>query len=139
MADKTIECAYNTNPSAVAAAATVTAAITGATQANPCVVTAAAHGFANGDVVAFASVGGMTQLNATTAVVANATANTFELTGVNSSGFGAYTSGGVATKLQAVGATADVRVIYKDTLPDDRIVDALMRAREAFIEQASRR
>ena len=42
---------------------------------------------------------GMDDLNTETAyTVANKATNTFELTGVDSSGFDAYTSGGVATK-----------------------------------------
>lgn len=140
MPDRTIECRYNDPPSAVAAPRSVTAAITGATQANPCVITAVGHGFQNGDAVALAGLGGMVELNNFAApAIANATANTFELAGVNSTGFTPYTSGGTATKLQAVGANADVRVLYKDTLPDERIVDALQRIREAFIEQGSRR
>ena len=41
----------------------------------------------------------MADLNTETAyTVANKATNTFELTGVDSSGFDAYTSGGVATK-----------------------------------------
>ena len=37
--------------------------ISGATQANPCVVTATSHGFSNGDEIYIASVVGMTELN----------------------------------------------------------------------------
>ena len=40
-----------------------TAAITGATQANPCVITAVAHGFSSGDRVSISDVVGMTELN----------------------------------------------------------------------------
>ena len=74
------------------------AAITGATQANPVVVTAVAHGFENQDDVLISGVQGMTQLNGRYFTVSNATADTFELTGINGTGFGAYTSGGTATK-----------------------------------------
>lgn len=73
--------------------------ITAITQANPAVVTATAHGFATGDLVAIAAVGGMTALNGNTYIVEVLTANTFELVGVNSTGFAAYTSGGTATPL----------------------------------------
>jgi hypothetical protein len=73
--------------------------IAGATQANPCVISSIAHGLSNGNTVRIADVGGMTQLNGNTYTVANVTANTFELSGVNSTGYGAYTSGGTATRL----------------------------------------
>ena len=68
--------------------------ITGVTNANPCVVTSANHGRSNGDKVQIASVGGTTQLNGNVYTVANATTNTFELSGINSSSYGTYTSGG---------------------------------------------
>lgn len=69
--------------------------ITGATQANPCVITAAAHGLNAGDLIRIDGVGGMTQLNERTYTVANPTANTFELAGVDSTAYDAYTAGGV--------------------------------------------
>lgn len=73
--------------------------ITGVTKANPAVVTATAHGFSNGDVVVIASVGGMTELNNRIFTVANVTANTFELSGINSSSYTTYTSGGTAAEI----------------------------------------
>ena len=73
--------------------------ISGATQANPVVVTATAHGFSNGDKIAIRNVVGMTELNIETAyTLANVATNTFELTGIDGSGFTGYASGGVATK-----------------------------------------
>lgn len=74
-------------------------AITGITKANPAVVTAVAHGFSNGDIVAIASVAGMTQVNGLNFIVAGKTTDTFQLSGVDSSGYGVYTSGGTATLL----------------------------------------
>src|SRR3990167_2128088 len=81
--------------------------ITGATQANPCVITIAAHGYSNGNEVYISGVGGMTQLNGRNFKVANVTANTFSLqymdgTAVNSTAFGAYTSGGTAAKIYEI-------------------------------------
>lgn len=73
------------------------ATITGATQANPCVVTANAHGFSNGDLVYISGVVGMTQVNNRLSAVAGATANTFQLSGVDSTGYTAYSSGGTAS------------------------------------------
>src|SRR6056297_1513414 len=76
--------------------------ITGATQADPVVVTSTAHGLSNGDEVYIAGVGGMTQLNGRNFLIANVAANTFELrdlngTDVDGTSYGAYTSGGTAT------------------------------------------
>lgn len=68
--------------------------ITAATKANPAVITAAAHGFANGEIVRITGVSGMTQLNNNVYTVANATANTFQLQGVNSTGYNSYTGNG---------------------------------------------
>lgn len=78
--------------------------ITGVTQANPAVVTSAGHGFVNGDWVFITGVLGMTQLNGNTYIVAGAAANTFQLHDldgnvINSTAYGAYTSGGTAARL----------------------------------------
>ena len=84
--------------------------ISGATQANPAVVTATGHGFANGDEVYISSVVGMTELNKKYYLVANKTTNTFELTDVdgnniNSTGFTAYASAGTAARVYTVTTT----------------------------------
>jgi len=76
--------------------ATHTARITAATKANPCVITAAAHGFNNGDTVYIDEVVGMTELNENSYTVANKTTNTFELSGTDSSAYTTYISGGNA-------------------------------------------
>jgi len=78
--------------------------ITGATQANPCVVTSTAHGFSNGDEVYISGVAGMTELNNRNFKVNNVAANTFELqymdsTDVDSSAFGAYSADGTASRI----------------------------------------
>lgn len=75
------------------------ATITAITKANPAVVTATAHGFANGAVVSLAGIVGMVELNGVTAAIKRLTADTFELVGVDSSEFTNYTSGGEATSL----------------------------------------
>lgn len=85
------------------------ATITGATKANPCVITATGHGFKTGVQVTIASVGGMTQLNGNTYTITRIDANSFSLDGVNSTAYGTYTSGGTATTykyLQDVTRTA---------------------------------
>lgn len=78
--------------------------ITGATRANPCVITSNAHGFSNGDWVFISGVLGMTQLNGNTYIVAGVAANTFQLHDldgnlVNSAGYTAYASGGSVARL----------------------------------------
>lgn len=83
--------------------------ITGITQANPGVVTSTAHGLSNGDHVYITGVVGMTEVNSSTVpyVVANKGTNDFELTtvagaNVNTSGYTAYSSGGVANRILEV-------------------------------------
>lgn len=76
--------------------ATTTYSITGATAADPVVITATAHGFSNGDEVFISGVIGMTELNDKTFTVANAATNTFELSGVDGSAYTAYSSSGTA-------------------------------------------
>lgn len=73
--------------------------ISGITLANPGVVTSTSHGFSNGDVVILA-IAGMVQLNQVACRVANVTTNTFELEGIDTSGYTAFTSGS-ATKVTA--------------------------------------
>jgi hypothetical protein len=78
--------------------------ITGATTANPVVVTAVAHGFSDGDQVRIDDVEGMTELNGQEFLVANKADDTFELTdldGVDIDGtaYADYVSGGEARKM----------------------------------------
>lgn len=70
--------------------------ITDVTKANPGVVTATAHGFENTDTVTISGVLGMTELNGNTYTVANKADNTFQLSGINTTGFTTYVSDGVA-------------------------------------------
>jgi hypothetical protein len=72
--------------------------ITGITQANPAVVTSNGHLLSNGNVVLLSGVKGMTEVNGETFTVANAAANTFELTGINSTAYTTYVSGGEIRK-----------------------------------------
>ena len=76
--------------------------ISGATKANPVVITAS--GFSDGDHVKILSVEGMTELNENVYVVANAGAHTFELNdddgnNIDGTGFTTYISGGTAQKV----------------------------------------
>lgn len=83
-------------------------AITGITVANPAVVTyGGADTFANGDRVWISGVLGMTQVNNREFTVANVNtgANTFELSGVNSSAYTPYSSAGTVEKIVEVATT----------------------------------
>lgn len=89
-------------------------AITGASQANPCSITATAHGYSTGDTVWIEGVGGMTNLNGRYFVITVTGANTFTLDGENSTTYPAYTSGGTAEKVVEVAtpyATADLPLV----------------------------
>lgn len=71
-------------------------AISGATQANPCVVTTAAHSLQDNDTVVIASVTGMTDINGTW-VINVLSSTTYQLLGKNTSASTAYSSGGTST------------------------------------------
>jgi len=78
--------------------------ITGATKANPVVITAVAHGLSNGDQVKIDNVLGMTELNNKSYLVADKTDDTFELTDLDSvdidgTAFTTYISGGEVRKM----------------------------------------
>ena len=68
--------------------------ITGATQANPVVITAPSHGLSNGDAAKIRDIVGMTELNGRSYTAANVTTDTLELTGVDGTTYSTYVSGG---------------------------------------------
>lgn len=68
--------------------------ITAITQANPGRVTVNAHGYSNGDQVLIEDVSGMTEVNHEVFTVTVVDANNFTI-GVDTSGYTAYTSGGI--------------------------------------------
>jgi len=84
--------------------------ITGITNANPAVVTSAAHGLSNGNTVIIKGLiqpyngfvdstkTNITELNNGVYTVANVAANTFELTGINTTSWNRYGSAGQAWK-----------------------------------------
>lgn len=73
--------------------------ISGATAADPVVITATSHGFTNGNHIKITGVEGMTELNGLEVVVANKTDHTFECLGLDGTTFTAYTSGGIAKQM----------------------------------------
>jgi hypothetical protein len=94
------------------------ATITGITAANPPVVTAASHGFSDGDKVYITDVEGMTDVNKTTFWIEDKTDNTFELVDedgddIDGSSFSAYASAGFARRVPAI------RYEYQYLLPTD--------------------
>jgi hypothetical protein len=76
-----------------------TETISGATQANPVVLTITGTTLSNGDRIFVKDIAGMVELNNREFTVANKTTNTIELSGVDGTGFTAYTSGGTAGKI----------------------------------------
>jgi len=89
-----------------------TQTITNITQANPAVVTVASHGYSNGDDVWINSVVGMTEVNGRRFRIANVTTNTFELSGVDSTGYTAYTSGGTAASVYEIASPFTESMLY---------------------------
>ena len=69
--------------------------ITNATQANPCQITSPGHSLITGTMIYIANVQGMTQLNAAIYSITVVDANNFTLDSTDSTGFTAYTTGGI--------------------------------------------
>ena len=78
-------------------ATSVDVTITAISNANPAVITAAAHGLKTGDIVDISGVLGMTGINGQGGVVKVLTTSTFSVIGIDSTDYVAYASGGVAT------------------------------------------
>ncbi len=94
---------FQDNGSVVEASST----ISGATAANPVVVTDTGHGYSDGDYIDISGVVGMTQLNGKRYIVANKNANDYELTdedgsNVNGSAYTAYSSAGISEKVYQI-------------------------------------
>ena len=83
-------------------------AITGATQADPCVLTCAGQFDAN-QLIQISGVEGMTQLNGNTYLVISSTATEVTID-LDSTAFDAYVSGGTATPYAYVNATAEIEL-----------------------------
>lgn len=95
---------FYSNGSPILEAATT---ISGATQANPGVITDVGHGYATGDWVFINAVVGMAQLNGNYYIVVKTGANTYTLTdlngnAINTTAFGAYISGGTAQRVYTI-------------------------------------
>lgn len=98
---------------------TINIAMNGATNANPAVIsTQLPHNLKNGDQVSFFGVGGMTQLDAISAPITVLSATTFSLNGIDSTGFGVYTTGGYATVPEL--AKMNIEIYTNDRGQDDK-------------------
>ena len=111
-------------------------AITEITQANPAVVTAPGHTLTDGMSVGIAEVLGMTQANTNPLIawtVAGVSGDTFELQGIDSTGWGAYTSGGSVEQVtnqvtgmsyllgQNIVAVGDGQEIFQGPVTEDAV------------------
>ena len=82
--------------------------ISGATKANPVVVTTATHSYSTGDEVFISGVVGMTELNGRNFKITVLSATTFSLqdndgtTNINGSGYTAYASGGTSERVYEI-------------------------------------
>ncbi len=81
--------------------------ITAITQANPGVITSAAHGYINGDWIVISGIVGMVLLNGNTFIVVGVTANTYTLTDlfgnvINTTSYGTYISGGITQRVYTI-------------------------------------
>lgn len=111
-------------------------AITNITNTNPAVVTAPGHTLQNGQSIAIANVLGMTQANTnplTAWTVAGVSGDTLQLSGIDSSSWGFYTSGGTVEQVtnqltgmsyllgQTVVAIGDEQVIFEGLVSSDTV------------------
>lgn len=88
--------------------------VTAVTKANPGVASSTAHGYQNGDLVQFYGTD-MTQLLDVECTVANVTANTFELQGVNTTAYTTFTTGTCAIVCKAaIGGRASKQMKMRD-------------------------
>jgi len=88
--------------------------VTALTQANPGVATSTAHGLTDGTVVIFTVAGGMTQLDQQAVRIANSTVDTFELEGLDTTNYSAWTTG----TIQAVTAWEAMCTAQNVSMPD---------------------
>jgi hypothetical protein len=115
--------------------------ITGATAANPVVITyAGADNYANGDDIEISGIVGMTQLNGRRVRVANVNtgANTFEITdlagnAINGTAFTAYSSGGTVARVYTVTTTYTASDLF--TLKFTQSADVLYVAHPSYVQR----
>jgi hypothetical protein len=109
---------FYSNGSPILEAATT---ISGATQANPGVITDTGHGYLTGDWIFISGVVGMTQLNGNYYIVVRLGANTYSLTdlngnAINTTGYGAYISGGTAQRVYTIASPYNTSDLFPNPL-----------------------
>jgi hypothetical protein len=103
--------------------------VTAVTLASPGVATSSAHALANGTIGYWTVTGGMPQLNGQATRVYNQTANTFDLQGLSTTGYTAFTAG-TFTPVATWGSVAEA-IGYSlgggaaDKLDDTRLSDLI--------------
>jgi hypothetical protein len=113
--------------------------ISAATAADPVVITSAAHGLSDGDWIKIIGVAGMTTLNDGFYIVADKTADTFELTDtdgddVDGSAFSAYTYGGIILPCPEMESMEDgIGTVIVYFRPDDMVKPTRKSISGAFI------
>jgi hypothetical protein len=97
--------------------------LTGATQASECIITATAHGYADGSIIKILNAGGMFQINNRAFVVdlqaGSPITNKFGLKGVDSTNYLPYTSLGDSYKatMTAIGGITGIPTLFAGTSP----------------------
>ncbi len=81
--------------------------ITGATQANPCVITVVGNAYSTGDWIFISGVGGMTQLNGRYFQISNVAGNLVTLSNlngvaINATAYSAFTAGGSSFRVYTI-------------------------------------
>lgn len=94
--------------------------ITGITKASPGVITSASHGFTDGDIVLL-KISGMKELNHMLVRVDNATTDTFEAEGVDTTLFSTFTSG--TAEEPTFGAAADTIQDVNSSGGEAKVID----------------
>ncbi|GAG16596.1 unnamed protein product, partial [marine sediment metagenome] len=104
--------------------------MSGATATKPCkITTSSSHGLSDGDIVVIDQVGGMVQLNGSIGVVAVVDADEFHLTGVDSTDYTGYDSGGLVIPLEIKSVndpSTDLTAMDTAATAFDTLVDALL-------------
>lgn len=109
--------------------------ITGATNANPCVLTfSSGHDFIDGQKIIVYDVAGMTEINGLEFTVAGANATTLQLSGIDATGYGAYVSGGRAVA-DDVEFTVAITTCYGNILSNAQIDTGVIHVESADYNQ----
>jgi len=119
-----------------------TTTISGATSANPVVITDTGHGYLNGDEVYITAVVGMTELNGRYFKVASKTTNTFELTdlqdnNINGGAYTSYSSAGTAASVFELTTTYTTASLFD--LSFTQSADVLTIVHPTFVPREVRR